>query len=94
MDNLPFTLVFWVLTVQLLFSFGVLCACSFVGEDAHNTRLYAGGLLTISGFAAGLSIWKAAGWIPYLHVWDGLLLTLTMDVVAFSLLHVLLPRHS
>ncbi|XP_077954670.1 uncharacterized protein LOC144405440 [Gasterosteus aculeatus] len=88
--------VFWVLTLQMLFSFAVLCASFSIGKD------YVSSLLTVSGFAAGLSIcksfsrrhpWNIAGWTHHHDVWDGLLMTLTVDVVAFAFLHLLLPRH-
>uniref|UniRef100_A0AAQ4QAQ5 Uncharacterized protein n=1 Tax=Gasterosteus aculeatus aculeatus TaxID=481459 RepID=A0AAQ4QAQ5_GASAC len=58
--------VFWVLTLQMLFSFAVLCASFSIGKD------YVSSLLTVSGFAAGLSIcksfsrrhpWNIAGWV-------------------------------
>ncbi|XP_062413954.1 protein lifeguard 1-like isoform X2 [Pungitius pungitius] len=64
--------VFWILTLQLLFSFGVLCASFFVVKDAHNKWLYVGSLLTFCGFTAALSIcksfsqrhpWNVVGWV-------------------------------
>ncbi|XP_077948244.1 protein lifeguard 1-like isoform X1 [Gasterosteus aculeatus] len=158
----PGDTVFCVLTLQMLFSFGVLCA-SFSGgkEGRTNKWLYVSSLLTFSGFAVALSIcksfsqrhpWNIVGWVgdtyrsrkpQMLHirvvvtvslshmvgtiasfldlnhvfvtvgvlmviafaivafsakthhhdVWDGLLMTLTVDVVAFAFLHLLLPRH-
>ncbi|XP_062413901.1 protein lifeguard 1-like isoform X1 [Pungitius pungitius] len=90
--------VFWILTLQLLFSFGVLCASFFVVKDAHNKWLYVGSLLTFGGFTAALSIcksfsqrhpWNMEGWTHYYDVLDALLMTLTVDVVAFAYLHVL-----
>lgn len=65
--------VFCVLTLQMLFSFGVLCA-SFSGgkEGRTNKWLYVSSLLTFSGFAVALSIcksfsrrhpWNIAGWV-------------------------------
>uniref|UniRef100_A0AAQ4R7E1 Uncharacterized protein n=1 Tax=Gasterosteus aculeatus aculeatus TaxID=481459 RepID=A0AAQ4R7E1_GASAC len=142
----PVTQVFCVLTLQMLFSFGVLCA-SFSGgkEGRTNKWLYVSSLLTFSGFAVALSIcksfsqrhpWNIVGWVVvtvslshmvgtiasfldlnhvfvtvgvlmviafaivafsakthHHDVWDGLLMTLTVDVVAFAFLHLLLPRH-
>ncbi|XP_040059428.2 protein lifeguard 1 isoform X1 [Gasterosteus aculeatus] len=142
----PGDTVFCVLTLQMLFSFGVLCA-SFSGgkEGRTNKWLYVSSLLTFSGFAVALSICKSfsqrhpwnivgcvvvtvslshmvgtiASFLDLNHVfvtvgvlmviafaivafsakthhhdvWDGLLMTLTVDVVAFAFLHLLLPRH-
>ncbi|XP_077955997.1 protein lifeguard 1-like isoform X2 [Gasterosteus aculeatus] len=69
----PGDTVFCVLTLQMLFSFGVLCA-SFSGgkEGRTNKWLYVSSLLTFSGFAVALSIcksfsrrhpWNIVGWV-------------------------------
>ncbi|KAL6103824.1 uncharacterized protein ACO6RY_13690 [Pungitius sinensis] len=69
----PGDMVFCVLTLQLLFSFGVLCASFSAGKLGRTNKwLYVGSLLTFSGFAAALSIcksfsqrhpWNVVGWV-------------------------------